>query len=162
MYNYSNKIIEPSATRNPSISIALPGAIAGGIILIVYFLLISMLGYQTSTPLRFLNFVLLIPVIIYSLKTYVKNVKGKSYLEAFKIAVFSFFGAYLILAVFMFFYLVVIDRELLVYLRTYVVPGVKLNAFGAAAMIIGEGAVGAVVLSFVVLQFFKDSLRRVA
>ncbi len=162
MHNYENKVIEPSSFRNSNKSIVLPSAIAGGIILIVYFLLISMLGYETSTSLRFLNFILLIPVIVYSLNSYITKAHNKSYLEAMRIAIFSFFGSYLMLAIFMFFYLILIDRELLVYLRTYVVPGVKLNAFGAAAMIIGEGAIGAVVLSFVVLQFFKDRIRKVA
>jgi len=149
-------------TRDPNMAISLPAAIAGGIILIAYFLILSMLGLETVTELRFINFILLIPIVIYSLRTYVNTAHGKSYLEAFRVSILSFFGSYLILAVFMLFYLLVIDKVFMAYLQEYVIPGVKLNAFGAMALIIGEGAIGSVILSFVILQFYKSRIKRMA
>ncbi len=143
-------------------TISLPAAIAGGVILILYFLLLSMLGLQEVTPLRFLNFVLLIPVVIYSIRTYLNNFHNKSYLEAFRVSVLAFWGSYAILALFMIVYLLAINPAFMVYLQTVAIPGIKLNAFGAAALLIGEGIVGAIVLSFVILQFYKDKLKRVA
>ena len=112
------------------------------------------------TALRFLNFVLLIPVIIYSLKKYVDTVHGKSYMEALRVSAFSFVGAYAILALFMFFYLMVIDPAFMVYLNQTAVPGIKLNPFGVMALLIGEGCIGAVILSFVTLQYYKVRLKR--
>ncbi len=162
MYNYSNKIMAPSTIRNPNIAISLPAAIAGGVTLILYFLLLSILGLQEVKPLRFLNFVFLIPVVIYCIRTYVNNFHNKSYLEAFRVSLLAFWGSYAILALFMIVYLLVINPAFMVYLQTYAVPGIKLNAFGAAALLIGEGSVGAVVISFVILQFYKDRLKRVA
>lgn len=162
MHNYSEKIAAPATTRNPNIAISLPAAIAGGVVLIIYFMLLSLFDLQGQTELRFINFVLLIPVVIYSIRTYMKNFHNKSYLEALRVSILAFWGSYAILAAFMIIYLLIINPSFMEYLQTYAVPGVKLNAFGAAALLIGEGSVGAVVLSFVTLQFFKDKLKRMA
>ncbi|MDQ3051482.1 MAG: hypothetical protein M3Q95_11395 [Bacteroidota bacterium] len=151
-----------TAYRNPNMAISLPAAITGGIILIVYFLLTTLLGYQTVTELRFLNFVFLIPIVIYSQRSYVNNVSDKSYLECLRVSFLSVMGAYAMLAAFMVFYLFVIDRSFMIYLQEYAVPGVKLNPFGAAALILGEGTIGAVILSFVTLQFYKDRIKNMA
>ena len=162
MYNYQNKTtINPElVNRNPNISIALPAAAFGGALLISFFLLMSLLGYETMTGLRFLNFILLIPIIVNAIKNYVNTVHGKSYLEAFRVSVLSFAGSYVILAVFMFVYLMVIDPALMVYLNEHAVPNIKLNAFGVTALLLGEGLIGGVLLSYVTLQHYKDRLKR--
>ncbi len=162
MYNYQNKIMPSTAYSNPNMAISLPAAITGGIILIVYFLLTTLLGYQTVTELRFLNFVFLIPIVIYSQRSYVLNVTDKSYLECLRVSILSVIGAYALLAAFMFFYLFVIDQAFMQYLQEYAVPGVKLNPFGVVALLLGEGSIGAVILSYVTLQFYKDRIKRMA
>lgn len=124
-----------------------------------YFLLISLIGYEEMTGLRFLNFVLLIPVIIYALSTYVNTVHKKSYMEAFRVSVLSVMGSYAILALFMFIYLMVLNPDFLTYLQASL-PMLKLNAFGVAALLMGEGSIGAVVLTFVAMQHFKTRIRK--
>jgi len=164
MLNYQNKAaINPDVPRrNPNISISLPAAAFGGAMLITFFLLVSLLGFETATGLRFLNFVLLIPVIIYSVRTYVNTMHQRSYLEAMRVSILSFIGSYAILALFMFFYLMVINPAFMDYLNQTVVPSTKLNPFGVFALLLGEGCVGAVILSYVVLQYYKDQLKRMA
>jgi hypothetical protein len=163
MHNYHSKAIptHETATRNPNLSIAIPAAIMGGTILITYFLLIALMGYETVTQLRFVNFVLLIPVLVYAIKTYLNTVHRKSYMEAFRVSVLSYLGSYAILAIFMFIYLMVLNPDFLTYLQVQAFPLLKLNAFGVMAMLLGEGSIGAVVLSFVVLQYFKSRIKRV-
>lgn len=162
MHNYQKKAAtDPEVAKfNPNLTIALPAAAFGGILLITFFLLIRLLGYESITALRFLNFVLLIPVIIYSIKKYINTIHGKSYLEALRVSAIAFAGSYAILAMFMFFYLMVIDPAFMVYLNQTAVPGIKLNAFGVMALLLGEGCIGAVILSFVTLQYYKVHLKR--
>lgn len=163
MHNYHGKIIHDTAseTKNPNFSIALPAALMGGTILITYFLIVALLGYEKVTRLRFFNFVLMIPVIIYSLSTYVNNFHRKSYMEAFRVSVLSYVGSYALLSLFMFVYLMVLNPGFLVYLQTEQFPFLKLNAFGVVAMLLGEGSIGAVVLTFISMQHFKTRIKRV-
>ena len=161
MHNYQSKTVQntASATRNPNYAICIPAALMGGALLVTYFLLISLIGYEEMTGLRFLNFVLLIPVIIYALSTYVNTVHKKSYMEAFRVSVLSVMGSYAILALFMFIYLMVLNPDFLTYLQASL-PMLKLNAFGVAALLMGEGSIGAVVLTFVAMQHFKTRIRK--
>ena len=161
MHNYQSKTIQntASSSRNPNYAICIPASLMGGALLVTYFLLITLLGYEDVTGLRFINFILLIPVIIYALSTYVNTVHKKSYMEAFRVSVLSFMGSYAILAVFMFIYVMVLNPDFLTYLQTKL-PMLKLNAFGVMALLMGEGSIGAVVLTFVAMQHFKTRIRK--
>ena len=161
MHNYQSKTVQHTAstTKNPNYAICIPAALMGGAMLVTYFLLISLIGYEEMTGLRFLNFVLLIPVIIYALSTYVNTVHRKSYMEAYRVSVLSVMGSYAILALFMFIYLMVLNPDFLTFLQTRL-PMLKLNAFGVAALLMGEGSIGAVVLTFIAMQHFKTRIRK--
>ncbi len=161
MHNYQSKTIQNTAThsRNPNYAICIPAALMGGALLITYFLIVSLIGYEDQTGLRFLNFVLLIPVIIYALSTYVNTVHKKSYMEAFRVSVLSFIGSYAILALFMFIYLMVLNPDFMTTLQTQL-PMLKLNAFGVVALLMGEGCIGAVVLTYIAMQHFKTKIRK--
>jgi|SRR5688572_23494044 len=163
MHNYHNKIVHHPASerKNPNFSISLPSAILGGAMLITFFLLMSLMGYETTTGLRFLNFVILIPIIIYAQRSYLTHFHAKSYMEAFRVSMLAFWGSYAILAVFMFIYLMVIDPAFLTYLQKFAIPGIKLNSFGVTALLLGEGMIGAVLLSYVILQYFKARIKHV-
>ena len=128
MHNYHNKIVHHPASerRSPNLSISLPSAILGGAMLITFFLVMSLMGYESMTSLRFLNFVILIPVIIYSQRTYLNHFHDKSYMEALRVSILSFLGSYAILAVFMFVYMWVIDPAFLTYLQKFALPGICL------------------------------------
>ena len=162
MHNYQSKTIQNTGTtsRNPNYAICLPASLMGGALLVTYFLLISLIGYEDVIGLRFVNYILLIPVIIYALSTYVNTVHKKSYMEAFRVSVLSFMGSYAIMAVFMFIYLMVLNPDFLTFLQSKM-PTLKLNAFGVVALLLGEGSIGAVVLTFVAMQHFKTRIRKV-
>ena len=163
MHNYHSKVLHNTATstRNPNYTIALPASLMGGALLITYFLILALLGYETVTELRFFNFIIMIPVIIYALSTYVNSVHKKNYMEAFRVSVLSFMGSYVILAVFMFLYLMVLNPDFMTYLQTVQFPTLKLNAFGVFAMLMGEGSIAAVVLTFVAMQHYKTRIKRI-
>ena len=162
MHNYQSKTLQHTTApaRNPNFAICLPAALMGGALLVTYFLLISLIGYEGHTGLRFVNYVLLVPVIIYALSTYVNTVHKKSYMEAFRVSVLSVLGSYAILALFMFIYLMVLNPDFMTLLQSQL-PTLKLNAFGVVALLMGEGSIGAVVLTFVAMQHFKTRIKRV-
>jgi len=164
MSKYPDKFVSYSVSDpNYSVTgISFIGSVTGGIILVLYFLIISMTGYNTITGLRFLNFILLVPLVVISLRRYIENATGKSYLEAFSVSFLTFVGSYVILSLFMILYLTAFDRDFLEYLQNSAAPELKLNAFGVAALLIGEGIVGGIISTFVILQFFKNRIRKFA
>ena len=164
MSKYPDKFVSYSENDSSySVSaISLLGAVTGGIILVLYFLIIAMTGYHTTTGLRFLNFILLLPLIIISLRRYVENVTAKSYFDAFRISFMTFLGSYVILAFFMILYLTVIDADFMEFISVNMIPDSKLTVFGVAALIIGEGFIGGALVSFLIIQVFKNRIRRFA
>lgn len=153
---YSNNTIANRVAR-----IAVPAAIAGGIVLIIYFLIVKALGYYLQTNLRWINYILMIPVSIYAVQKYISSSSGKTYLEAMVVSIIAYSGAYFVLGLFMFIYLS-IDVQLMNHLYQLALPELQLNPIGVLMLLIGEGVIGGAVISFIVLQFFKNQISKVA
>ncbi|HMT27844.1 MAG TPA: hypothetical protein PKD91_01055 [Bacteroidia bacterium] len=164
MKSYANENILTPHKSNSSGGIlraALPGALFGGILLIAYFLIVKALGYHHQTNLRWINFVIIVPISAFAISSYIRNTKGKTYLSAFIHSISACLGSYFILAIFMLIYLL-IDQSFMNELRNLAYPELQLNQLSIFLLIMGEGVLGSVVVSFVVLQFFKDSVRNAA
>lgn len=144
-----------------SLRVALPGAIGGGILLVGYFLIVMSIGKHQSTDLRWINFVLIIPVILITIKRYLKSGSGKTYVDALMSSIISGIGSYAILSLFMFIYLN-IDHEFMNMLYQQAYPELALNPLSVVLMLMFEGAVGSTIISFVILQFYKDHMRNAA
>ncbi len=141
--------------------VALPGALAGGILLIAYFLCILVVGYHTQTNLRWANFVLIIPVSIFTINRYLKSSTGRTYIEALGSSIMACLGSFFILSVFMFIYLN-IDVSFMDLLYQRALPELELSPLSIFMLIMFEGMVGSTIISFVLLQYFKDRIRNVA
>lgn len=163
MKQYSDKTetYSNNATTNRVLRIAVPAAIAGGLVLIIYFLLVKAMGYYLQTNLRWINYILMIPVSIYAVQKYISTTSGKTYLEALWISIIAYGGAYFVLGLFMFVYLS-IDVQFMNHLHQLALPELQLNPIGILMLLVGEGVIGGAVISFIVLQFFKDQIRNVA
>lgn len=163
MTQYSEKTgtYSNNATSNRVVRIAVPAAIAGGIVLIIYFLIVKAMGYYLQTNLRWINYILMIPVSIYAVQKYISTTSGKTYLEALWISIIAYGGAYFVLGLFMFVYLS-IDVQFMNHLHQLALPELQLNPIGILMLLVGEGVIGGAVISFIVLQFFKDQIRNVA
>jgi len=141
--------------------VALPGALAGGILLIVYFLGVRAIGYHENTYLRWLNFVLIIPVSLFTINRYLKSGTGKTYLEALASSIFACLGSYSFLSLFTFVYLH-IDVAFMEMLYQKAFPELDLSPLSIVILLVFEGAVGSTIISFVLMQFYKDQMRNAA
>ena len=150
-------------TRRQSITasilrISVPGAMVGGILLILYFVIVKSLGYQLQTNLRWINYIIVLPVSAYSIIKYINTTTEKSYLSAMLHSIVSCLGSFVILALFMFIYLFV-DQTFMYQLHQLAYPELQINQLSIFILIIGEGILGSVLVSFIVLQFFKYRIR---
>lgn len=163
MNTYPDKMIEYSrpSTSNYAFRIAIPAGIIGGFALIVYFLIIRLLDLHLQTSLRWINFLLVIPVMIYALNKYINTATSKTYLEALVVSITSCITAYAILALFMVGYLFY-DSAFMEQLHQASLPELQLTYLSVFLLIMLEGVVGGVVLSFVMLQFFIEKIRKAA
>jgi len=163
MSTYPDKSIEyiQPTISNYITKISLPAGIVGGVLLIIYFLIIRSMGIHMQTNLRWVNFILIIPVVIYSLNKYVDYAHAKTYLKAFVVSWASSLIASLSLGIFMVVYLFA-DAEFMNFLYEQAYPELQLTQLGIFALIMFEGLIGGVIISFVTLQFFKDRIRKVA
>ncbi len=158
--NESEISLDQSRSRRIG-KVALPGVLAGGVLLIVYYLIILAFGKHTNTDLRWINFVLIIPVLLLTIKRYLKSGTGKTYVEALMSSIVSGIGAYAILSLFMFIYLN-IDHKFMDMLYQQAYPELALNPLSIVLMLMFEGAVGSAIISFVLMQFYKDHMRNAA
>ncbi len=160
MSKYPDKYI--SFTEHKPLSsvftISFLGAITGGIILILYFLILALTNYYTILGLRYLNFMLLIPLIVISIKRYLNTTYDKSSFEAFVISFLTIVGSYCLLAVFIVVYITLIDRNFLHYVQNHLPGNIYLDVPVIAFGLLAEGIAGGVVLSFILLQFFKKRM----
>ncbi len=163
MANYSNKNATYSGSDNKinSLSIAVPASIIGGIVLIIYFMLLKFGSYHLNTNLRWFNYLLLVPGVFYTLNRYVVAASGKTYLQAFLVSFISILGSIFILAIFMTIYLY-IDHPFMEQVYQSAFPELQLTPMSVFLLLIGEGVIGGLILSFVVLQFFKDRIHNAA
>lgn len=163
MNTYPDKIADYShpSTSSYIYRIAFPAGLAGGLSLIVYFLIIKALGYYMQTNLRWVNFLIVIPVMIYAINKYVNTATSKTYLETLVVSAISCIAAYFVLGIFMVGYLFY-DTALMEYLYQSSLPELQLTQLSVFLIIMMEGIVGGIVLSFVFLQFFIDRIRKAA
>lgn len=163
MNTYPDKIVDTSQSSTSSyvFRIAVPSGIIGGVLLIIYFFIVRSLGYHMQTNLRWINFLLVIPVMIYVINKYIHVATSKTYLETLVVSAISCITAYFVLAIFMVGYLFY-DTSFMEYLYRSSLPELQLTQLGVFLIIMMEGIVGGIVLSFVFLQFFIDRIRKAA
>lgn len=139
-------------------SISLLGAVAGGITLVLFFLIIALMGYYYHLWLHFINLILLVPLITISLKKYIVNVNDKSWLEAYGVSFLTIAGSYLFLAFFMIIYLSLIDRSYLYFLQEHIPTPLTITLPGIAAGLLAEGIIAGILLSMILLRFFRKKI----
>lgn len=137
-------------------------AIITGIIMcacyIIYFLIMESLGLAAVPEYRIANFLIQILAVAISIKVYKSSAKGNfSYLDGFALGCFSSFISVVLFAGFIYIYLLKINPELLnALMNNSVMLGKYLTPFSAAFMIILEGCIAGLIISFSFMQFFKE------
>lgn len=142
--------------------IVLPYAFVGGILIILYFMLMRFTGYYQNTGLRSINYLILIPFTYYSIKAYISKGHGRSYLKGFLAGIISYLISYSLLSLFMMLYLAFADNQLMTYIYNSAYPELQLTPVGVGLLLIGEGIIAGLITSFLIMQNFKDDIRKAA
>ena len=66
----------------------------------------------------------------------------------------------MILSIFMIIYLIIIDASFMEYLKQSTFNQTHINAFGVAAILMGEGIAGGLLISILLSLLFKSRLNR--
>lgn len=130
--------------------------ICGGMIL--YFMLMSLFGLAAISELRFLNFVIAGAGAAIAIKYYNRRTQSHiRYLEGLNLSFTAILASAVFFAVFIFFYFSMINPELLDVIKTDApIMGKYLTPFSASVSVIAEGIVSGLILSFALMQYFKD------
>jgi hypothetical protein len=116
------------------------------------------LGLADVAELRFLNFVIAGAGAAYVIRYY--NNKTNShirYLEGLNLSFTTILSSAVFFAVFVFAYFSLVNPELLAVIRDDApMMGKYLTPFSASVTVIAEGVVSALLLSFALMQYFKD------
>lgn len=147
--------------ETPKLSIEKLAAISGVLIciaMIVYFMTMTYLRLAHIAELRFLNFLIAISGAYAAIRYY--NTKTQShiqYLNGLMLSFLSILVSAVLFALFIYFYFAKANPELLDVIRIDApVMGQSLSAFTASITVIAEGIVSAMVISFCLMQYFKD------
>jgi hypothetical protein len=126
--------------------------------MIIYFLLMALLGLAHIAELRFLNFVIAAGGAVGAIKYYMNKTGSHiKYLEGLTLSFVSIIVGAVLFALFIFFYFSKINPELLDVIRMDApVMGKYLTPFSASITVIAEGIVSGLILSFSLMQYFKD------
>ncbi len=150
----------------PTFSIPKLAVKAGFIIctsFILYFMLMKYFNLTQFAILRFLNLFILTGGLFltfryYRIKTKVLNI---AYFDGLTLGVVTTLTSFILFAIFIYNYFLYIDPLLLQELKdNTVMMGNSLTAFAASATILIEGICSGVILSFVIMQYFKSGFYR--
>ncbi len=137
-------------------------AIVTGIIMsicyIAYFLIMESLGLATVPEYRIVNFLIQFIAVATSIKLFKSASNGRfTYLEGFALGCLSSFISVILFALFIYAYLSKINPELLPSLMNKAeMMGKYLTPFSAALAVAVEGSIAGLIISFTLMQFFKD------
>jgi len=135
---------------------ALRYGIITAISLIAFFFIMRALGLIDQYELRALNIIFLFSGVYLSVRNYRKS-KTATYLGGLGTGLFTSVIALAIFAAFIMIYLAGIDPAFMESLREYEYFGQYLNPYIAGAVIFLEGSISGLLVSFILMQFYKRS-----
>lgn len=128
------------------------------IAMIIYFMLMASMGLAGIAELRFLNFIIAAAGAVMAIRYYNNKTRTHiQYLEGLTLSFVSIIVSAVLFALFIFFYFSRLNPGLLDTIRTDApIMGKYLTPFSASVSVIAEGIVSGLILSFCLMQYFKD------
>lgn len=149
--------MEPQKVYTPKL------ALKSGILIcfsfITYFMLMKMFNLIHITELRFLNIFIMTGGLVLTFRQYrfKSKILNINYLDGMFLGVLTSLISVVTYTVFIYFYFLKIDPALLQELKgNTVMTGNSLSATSAAATVIVEGICAGIILSFIILQYYKS------
>jgi hypothetical protein len=127
------------------------------IILIVFFFFMKLIGLVDVYELRMLNVVFLFAGVFMAIKKYRHSSDKPSYLSGIGVGIFTSAIALFIFSLFIIIYLGAIDPAFMESLKANEYFGQYLNPYIAGAAIFLEGTLSGLLLSFILMQYYKRS-----
>lgn len=146
-------------TQKPSIgNVALAGGLFIFLGMVLYFLIMKFAGFAHIPELRFLNVLIAAAGGIGVIKYYNSNAyKRIKYLSGFMLSFITIMIGSIVFSIFIYCYFSFIDPQLLHVISIDApMTGIHISPFTTLISIISEGAVSGLVISFILMQYFKD------
>lgn len=127
--------------------------------LIGFFFLMKAIGFYEILGLRYLNVIFLLTGIIIAFSSYRSKKESDNeidYLTGLKMGMHITFAAAIPFAIFMAIYLN-IDKNFMIYIQQNAMFGEYLSPLSAAVATLLEGAASGVIITFMVMQYFKKN-----
>lgn len=140
--------------KNPTITASVKYGIITGVLFIVYFLLMKLLGLAHVFQLRYLNFLILI-IMSYMALTQVEDRHKLRYLNGLGACLLLAGISYSILAIFMFIYLK-IDTGLMEYYIHHAPMGRYLTPFYTGFWVANEGLAAQPIIALLLMEYIKS------
>ena len=137
-------------------------SIKAGIIIcigyIMYFIFMKYMNLLDIAELRSLNFLILIVGLYFTFRYYkMKSQMHIEYLKGLSLGIFTSIISIVLFAIFIFIYFSEIDSQLLQQLKNNApIMGHYLTPFSAAFTIILEGGISGLIISFAMMQYYKN------
>ena len=128
------------------------------IVLIAYFLLMSLFGLEKIFGLRLFNFAIVICGIYVALKSYFKNVERPTYFDGLFTGFKTGIIAVVLFVIFLALYVKRVDPDFISVLRESKMWGDNIDLKEAAGAILIEGLSSVFIISFGWMQHFKQYL----
>jgi hypothetical protein len=130
--------------------------VATGIMFILFFLIMSLIGLIQHFELSILNIVILFLMTNNALRRSLKHSDRRlTFLEIFGLCIQVSMIAFAILALFMFFYLYFWNPAFMEYMKTNAPMGSYLSPAGVVIFLLIQGIGAAIILSFGLEQYYK-------
>jgi hypothetical protein len=146
-------------TQKPSIgNIALAGGLFIFLGMVLYFLVMKFAGFAHIPELRFLNVLIAAAGGIGAIKYYNSHAdKHIKYLNGFMLSFTTIMIGSMLFSFFIFCYFTFIDPQLLTVISIDApMTGIHISPFTTLISVVSEGAVSGLVISFILMQYFKD------
>ncbi|MEO8085973.1 MAG: hypothetical protein ABI763_04085 [Bacteroidota bacterium] len=130
---------------------------------IAYFMVMKYCNLTQYAVLRFLNLFILTGGLLLTFRYYRRKTKilNIAYFDGLLLGVVTSLTTFLLFAVFIYNYFLYVDPLLLQELKgNTVMMGNSLTAFTASATILVEGICAGVILTFIIMQYFKSGFYR--
>lgn len=130
------------------------------LLLVSYFSLMKVLGLATVSELRYFNFFILLGGILYAYEQFRTPGNNIEYFSGMGLGFITTAASVIPFAAFIYAYFTYVDPGLLAAIKSNSLMGEYLTPFTVTGAIVIEGLASGVIISFVLMQYYKSAHER--
>lgn len=148
-------------TKNSIQKLGILTGIIVSVVLIAYFLLMQVCGLLRMPQFSMLNFVILLGGLIFAYSHYRKQGKNIDYMSGAALGMTTTAVGIAPYTAFLYIYLAFVDETLLTEIKSDILTGEYLTPFSAAGSVLIIGLSYGLILSFILMQYYKSRDERI-